>query len=119
MELLEVLEVLGSQFESIYIVLDAIDESTPRNDLLRVIRDLATDARFSTIKLLATSREYVDIEQVMSGISAPISMRNPLLDADIKLYLGAKLRSHPKLKRWPVDLQAEVLNVLSEKAEGM
>lgn len=103
-DLLRSLEAIVEAFDSIYLVLDAIDESTERAELFTVVRDLATDARFEKVHVIATSREYIDIEKVMYGISAPVSMRNPLLDEDIKLYIQSQLHTHPRLSLWPSHL---------------
>lgn len=118
-DLLYLLEELVKSFDRVYIILDAIDESMPRTDLLKVLRDLITDQRFSKTRVLATSREYLDIEESMSGISTPISMSNPLLDEDIRLFVQAQLRTHPKLRLWPASAQDEALEALSTKAKGM
>lgn len=117
--LLSVLETILQEFDYVYVILDAIDESTPRTDLLQVLQNLIIDLRFSKICTLATSREYIDIEEMMEGISVPISMRNPLLDEDIRLFVGSQLGSHPKLKRWPASVRGQVLEALSKKAKGM
>ncbi|KAH7126132.1 hypothetical protein EDB81DRAFT_730543 [Dactylonectria macrodidyma] len=117
--LLNVLESILQAFDCVYVILDAIDESLPRTHLLRVLRDLITDPKFSKIRILTTSREYVDIEEVMEEISVPISMRNPLLDEDIRLFIESQLRIHPKLKRWPATVRDKTLKVLSTKAKGM
>lgn len=117
--LLNVLEAILHAFDCVYVILDAIDESIPRTDLLQVLQNLITDLRFSKIQTLATSREYIDIEEVMKGISVPISMRNPLLDEDIRLFVESQLRTHPKLKRWPASVRDQALEALSTKAKGM
>ncbi|KAH7009774.1 hypothetical protein EDB80DRAFT_610302, partial [Ilyonectria destructans] len=117
--LLSVLEAILQEFDCVYAILDAIDESIPRTDLLQVLQNLITNSRFSKIRTLATSREYIDIEEVMKGISVPISMRNPLLDEDIRLFVDSQLRTHPKLKRWPASVRDEALEALSTKAKGM
>ncbi|OIW22523.1 hypothetical protein CONLIGDRAFT_606829 [Coniochaeta ligniaria NRRL 30616] len=119
MDLLCVLEEILGAFDCVYIVLDAIDESMPRADLLKVLRDLITDPRFWKVRVLATSREYIDIEESMKGISAPISMRNPLLDEDIRLFVQAQLNTHPKLRLWQASVRDEALEALSTKAKGM
>ncbi|KUJ12400.1 uncharacterized protein LY89DRAFT_785768 [Mollisia scopiformis] len=118
-DLLRVLEGVLEAFDSVYLVIDAIDESMPRDDLLAVLRDLTTDSRFRKIQLLATSRQYIDIEQVMETISAPVSMTNPLLDADIKLYVQARLDANSRFRHWPRSLLDDVLEVVSTKAKGM
>lgn len=117
--LLDVLEEVMDDFDKVYVFLDAVDESMPREDLLRVLRDFATDSRFEKVRILATSREYIDIETVMIEISAPISMRNPLLDQDIAIFVQSQLAKHPKLSRWPVEIREQVLEALATKAKGM
>ncbi|KAH6884219.1 hypothetical protein B0T10DRAFT_609019 [Thelonectria olida] len=117
--LLKALEAIAMAFDTIYVVIDAMDESVSRGDLLVIVRDLVTDARFRKFRVLATSREYLDIEATMSNISTSISMRNPFLDEDIRLYVQSQLRAHPKLKKWPHLLQDEVLQALANKAKGM
>ncbi len=119
-DLLSVIEAILEDFNKIYFVIDAIDESLrPRDELLNVLRDLASDPRFEKIKLLATSREYNDIKKTMEPISAPISMMNHLLGEDIRLYTQSQLNSNHKFKHWPSDLLAEVLDSLSTNAKGM
>jgi len=118
-DLLNLLEIVAKPFEYVYIMLDAIDESMPRSDLLKVLRDIITDPRFGKIRVLATSREYIDIEEAMKEIAAPISMRNPLLDEDIRVFVQAQLRMHPKLSRWPPSVRDEALEALSAGAKGM
>ncbi|KAF7542440.1 hypothetical protein G7Z17_g11566 [Cylindrodendrum hubeiense] len=86
-DLLRSLEAIVEEFDSVYLVVDAVDESRERADLLKVLRDLVTDVTFQKVRVIVTSREYLDIEKVMDGISAPVSMRNPLLDEDIRLFL--------------------------------
>ncbi|KAK1993839.1 hypothetical protein LX36DRAFT_585550 [Colletotrichum falcatum] len=63
--LLSALEAALAPFERVFISIDAIDESKPRGELLRAIRDLTTDHRFAKVRVLATSREYLDIETAM------------------------------------------------------
>jgi hypothetical protein len=77
------------------------------------------DARFHKVQLLATSRRYIDIENNMQEISIPVSMSNPLVDEDIRLYVRAKVDTNPKLKRWPLHLKDEVVEALSNGAKGM
>ncbi len=117
--LLHALEKVLRGFNRVFVLVDAVDESLQRENILRVLRDLATDPRFENLRLLATSREYIDIEDVMLEISTPISMRNHLLDHDIALYVRSKLATHRKLRRWPDQIREEVFEVLSTKANGM
>lgn len=117
--LLLALEKVVQAFDRIFILVDAVDESLDRENLLRVLQDLGADARFENLRMLVTSREYIDIEDAVRDISTPVSMRNPLVDEDITLYVQSKLNSHPRLKRWPSQTRKEVLEALSTQANGM
>lgn len=116
--LIAVGEVL-EEFDCTYLVIDALDESIPRNDLLQVLRALATDPKFQKVQLLASSREYIDIEKAMGEFSIPVSMANPSVEEDIRLHVRASLKSNYKFKRWPQELLDEVEDALSKGAQGM
>lgn len=118
-DLLLALEEALQGFDIAYVNLDAADESKPREDLLRVLRDLATDARFSKIRCLVTSREYIDIEQSLKPNSVPISMSNNLVDEDIRRYAHSVLHSRPKFQRWPADLRVDVEEAIVNGSKGM
>ncbi|KAF5676489.1 hypothetical protein FCIRC_7048 [Fusarium circinatum] len=118
-ELLDALEVILKVFSCAYIVIDAVDESDPRDELLKVIHTLVTDQRFSNLQILVTSREYIDIEQVMVKVSVSVPMANELVEQDIRLHVQSVLRSNPKLRCWPDDLLIEVEDAVSTKSKGM
>ncbi|KAH6714963.1 vegetative incompatibility protein het-e-1 [Leptodontidium sp. MPI-SDFR-AT-0119] len=117
-ELENALEAVLERFKMIYIVIDAVDESTPRSEMLAVIATIAVDIRFRKIKVLVTSREYFDIERKFSGISEAISMSNLLVEEDIKLFVHSRLLAGP-LKRRFRHLLNRIECVLVAKAQGM
>ena len=120
--LVTLLNALGEvlqNFEIAYVIVDAIDESDPREDLLKVFRDLATDLRFAKIQLLASSREYIDIERIMEDFSVSLSMANDFVQEDIKTVVRHNIESNPKFTRWPQDLLGEVEDAVSIGARGM
>ncbi|KAK4226576.1 hypothetical protein QBC38DRAFT_456116 [Podospora fimiseda] len=109
-----------SDLEGVFLVIDALDESQDRHNLLKTVRDLVSDSRFNKIHMLTTSREYLDIEETMSPISEPLSMSdNESVQADIRHYVTAKISSHPKFQGWSSTLRAEVEVALSAGAKGM
>jgi hypothetical protein len=118
-DLLQALAVALDSFDQVFLVVDAIDESIPRDNLLKVLRDFITDPRFEKIRLLASSRQYIDIEQVMDNISTPLSMTNPLLDEDIRLYIQARVDKNSRMQRWPDQLRDVAKEALSARAKGM
>lgn len=117
-ELENVLEVLLEKLKVFYLVIDAVDESMPRTDMLNLVRTLAVDKRFQKLRILATSRQYFDIERVFSGISINISMSNSLVDADIRWFVRDRLVSSHRLRRWQ-QFHAEIETALVAKAQGM
>lgn len=118
-ELLDILHSVLSGQGTIFTIIDAVDESRPRANLLKVIQDLMTDARFQKIQLLVTSREETNIETTMAKISDPISMSNPLVEADIKVYISRRIQAELRFQRWPRRLQDDVEDSLSKGAKGM
>ncbi|KAG9498599.1 hypothetical protein J7337_009407 [Fusarium musae] len=117
-DLEQVLEITLQKLDSLYIVIDAVDESTPREELLSLIETMTVDERFEKIRILATSRQYFDIEQSLGEISETISMSNTMVDADIRRFVHARLRSSHRLKRWH-DRFDEIEDILAAMAQGM
>lgn len=121
-DLPRLLQILGEAlhgFERVYVGIDALDESESRANLLALLERLTIETRFAKIQLFATSREYEDIRRKMSSISQPLSMSNPFVEADIRLYVAAKIRENPRFHCWPENLRTEVEDVLSTGAKGM
>ena len=118
-DLLNALEDILDAFEITYVIVDALDESNPREDLLKVFRDFITDSRFRKLQLLASSREYFGIERVMGEFSVSVSMANPFVEEDIRLHVRSILQSNPKFRRWTQELLAEVEDAVSKGAKGM
>ncbi|KAL2154631.1 hypothetical protein VTH82DRAFT_3307 [Thermothelomyces myriococcoides] len=117
--LVQALERTLQAFDRVFILIDALDESLERENLLDTLRTLAVDDRFQNLRLLATSRNYMDIEDTMVEISKPIAMTNWLVNQDIAVYVRSKLENHPKLKRWPKQLKDDVFDALTTSAKGM
>ena len=46
-------------------------------------------------------------------------MSNPYVEEDIRTYVTAKIKGHPKFQRWPLSLQTEVQEALAVGAKGM
>ena len=118
-DLLMALENVVDRFEVTYLIVDAIDESNPREDLLKIFRDIITDPRFKKLQLLASSREYIDIEEVMEELSVSVSMANPFVEEDIRLCVRSTMQSDPKFEHWPQTLLDEAENAVSTGARGM
>lgn len=118
-DLLDALASILSRFEVVYILVDAVDESNPREDLLTVLRDLVTEPRFKKLQTVASSREYIDIERIMADFSVSVPMNNPYVELDIRRHVQSILQRCPQFGRWPSDLLHEVEQTVVTGAEGM
>lgn len=117
-ELENALEVVLERLDVLYVVIDAVDESSPRDDLLRLIATMVFDQRFQKVKILATSRPYLEIELVFSGISKSISMSNPWVTADIRQMVRSRLATSYRLKRW-LHFHKDIEDTLVDRSAGM
>ncbi|KAH6624038.1 hypothetical protein B0J18DRAFT_166753 [Chaetomium sp. MPI-SDFR-AT-0129] len=116
--LLDCLEAVLGQFRRAYIVLDAVDESSPRQKLLKLLVALGSEQRFSALRLAVTSREYADVESSFQGVSIPLGMDNPGVREDIATFTDSSLKDDP-YKRWPADLRGKVATAVNAKSHGM
>jgi hypothetical protein len=113
------LSVVLRKFDHVYLVLDALDESLNRQNLMGIIAKIATDDGFRKIRLMALSRKEIDIERALEDISIGISLSNSCIDEDIRLYIQNRLQHSRKLRRWPKALKIEIGMALVKGAKGM
>lgn len=118
-ELLHASKILLQGLDIVYLVIDAIDECNTRADLLDALTIMLTDPEFNKIRLLSTSRDYIDIRSRLEPLSFSLPMSNSLVDEDIRVYVTAELQSNPRLSRWPPALADDILESLVEGAKGM
>jgi hypothetical protein len=117
-DLLDVLEAVLQSFTVAFVVVDAIDESMPRTELVRVLSVLASEPRFSKLRLAITSREYVDIEAAFKSRFISVSMSNRGVWDDIQNYVTSTLRNEHR-EGWDQALKTEVADRVYQKAGGM
>ena len=130
-QLTNALATLLGEIGMVYIIVDAIDECNIQSDVravdapgmrmefLQLLLTLLTQPEYAKIKIIATSRNYVDIEEIRRPLSAPVSMSNPLVDEDIRTYVNTQLQTNNRFKRWPLPLLKEIEDALVEGAKGM
>lgn len=118
-ELVVALGAVLRNYHRVYLVIDALDESLERHRILNLLVGILDDHLFDKLQVLATSRKEVDIERALLNLSADISLSNPYMDEDIRLYIQNTLRAHHKFSRWPEELQKEIETALVKGAKGM
>ncbi|KAI0126172.1 hypothetical protein BJ170DRAFT_597396 [Xylariales sp. AK1849] len=111
------LHAILEKMETVYFLVDAVDESRPRQELLLLLEDLATDSRFQRLRILATSRRYLEIESVLSRLTVPVSMSNTEVDQDIRKFVSSELNR--RCTGWRATYKPSILDRLVENAQGM
>jgi hypothetical protein len=118
-QLVNVLAAVVQNFPFIYLVIDALDESSEREKIMTLLLKISEDERFERLQILATSRREVDIERILLTKTTNLSLSNRYVDDDIELYIRSCLRGDTKLARLPEELKAEITIALVDGAEGI
>ena len=125
--LIEMLTVQESP--PIYLIIDALDECpdasevpSPRNRILRLLKELA-DLHLPSVRICVTSRPEFDIRDFLDPLT---SRRVSLHDQsgqkqDIADYVRSVVYSdsEPYMRRWRKDDKEHVIETLSGRADGM
>ncbi|KAF6801238.1 ankyrin [Colletotrichum sojae] len=117
-QLSDVFNKLFSQCSNIFIVIDALDECSPTDDLaievVNVVQALANNVR-----LLITSRTLTNFESAFREV-ARIDIAAQ--DQDVRLYLETKIPERSRLAkhiRADPKLQDDIIGSITESAQGM
>ncbi|KAA6409051.1 MAG: vegetative incompatibility het-e-1 [Lasallia pustulata] len=121
--LLTVLKEVVEGFDETYIVLDALDECSDREELLECIEEIQ-GWKLRQFHMLVTSRWLIDIKESLEPLTEPrgrICIQSALVNADIRTYVHEKLQNDRCLKRWSSkpEVQEEIETALMQKADGM
>jgi hypothetical protein len=112
-----------------YIIIDALDESpntsgipSPRERVLQLVKELV-ELRLPHLHVCVTSRPEIDIRDILEPLT---SRRVSLHDQsgqkeDIVEYVKSVVysNSEPIMRRWRTEDKELVIEVLSERADGM
>ena len=112
-----------------YLIIDALDESpnssgipSPRERVLQLLKELV-ELRLPNLHICVTSRPEIDIRDVIE----PLTLRRVSLHdqsgqkTDIVEYVKSVVysNSEPIMRRWRAEDKELVVEVLSERADGM
>ena len=110
----------------VYLIVDALDECpdtsipSPRSEVLNLIEELIK-SEISNLHVCVTSRPETDIREFLD----PLVLCNVSLDdergqkRDIEEYIKSVINTNRKSKRWKAADRQLVIDVLTEKADGM
>lgn len=121
-ELESILIEVTRSFRTIYLMLDALDESPEENDarntMLEHLEKLTS--KVSSIKIFATSRELRDIRQAMDTIKIQsVKIEAAAVDDDIVRYVSRHLESDRRLSRLSDETKARIKSAFAENSDGM
>jgi NACHT domain len=111
----------------VYLIVDGLDEcpsspalSSPREKVLSLLVGLI-EARLTNLRICVTSRPETDIKSVLE----PVSFRSISLHdesgqkEDIENYVGRVVNTNKNMRRWTPEHKQLVIDVLTERADGM
>ena len=111
----------------VYIIVDALDECpnnsgmpTPREEVLDLVEDLVS-LRVPNLHICVTSRPEIDIQTALESLtSLCVSLHNQTgQKKDIEDYVISIVYSDKKIQRWREEDRKLVIEMLSERADGM
>ena len=110
-----------------YLIIDALDESpntsgieSPRDRVLHLMKGLV-ELRLPNLHICVTSRPEIDIRDVLEPLtSCRISLHDQTgQKEDIEDYVKSVVYSSSNMRRWRLKDKELVIEVLSERADGM
>jgi Cdc6-like AAA superfamily ATPase len=112
-----------SEFVDVYIVLDALDESEKRPQLMETLREIS-EWQEGSLHILLTSRKERDIEDTLELLIDRhfiISLRTGVVDNDIRIYVQYRLSVEKNLRKWYNDqaMREEISSALMKRSKGM
>ena len=123
--LVDVLNVPGQA--PIFLIVDALNECpntsvipSPREEVLMLLEDLI-NSQLPNLRICVTSRAEIDIKPVLE----PLTFRSVSLHdergqkEDIENYIKSVVNTNRKMQRWKAELKQLVIDVLTERADGM
>ncbi|KAI3570622.1 hypothetical protein IWW34DRAFT_825064 [Fusarium oxysporum f. sp. albedinis] len=108
----------------IFLVLDALDESTTRVELLEWMKDVISTPELGHVRLIATGRPEAEFQREIPHL---IGKENCLLldkdsiNTDIRSYVMARLEQSPEFAKWAScpSVLKQIRNEIGGKPDGM
>jgi hypothetical protein len=121
----DVLRVPGQA--PIFLVVDALDEcpntsslSSPREAVLSLLEDLI-DSQLTNLRICVTSRPETDIKPILEPLtfhSVSLHDEHGQIE-DLENYIKSVVNSNRNMRRWRPEHKQLVIDVLTERADGM
>ena len=111
----------------VYLVIDALDEcpntsalSSPRLEVLTLLENFV-DLQPPNLRICVTSRPEADIKHILEPLTfRSVSLHDePGQKEDIEKYIKSVVNTNRNMRRWRPEHRELVINVLTERADGM
>jgi len=111
----------------IFLIVDALDEcpntpalSSPRKEVLILIKDLVS-SQLPNLRICVTSRPETDIQVILEHLALhSVSLHNELGQKDdMQNYIESIVNTNENMKNWSPEHKQLVIDVLTERADGM
>ena len=106
-------------FRRVYIVIDALDECTEREDLLHFINQIVNQKAQNASVLVASRREQDFVTELEGITTRSLCVQDARTEDDIRLFIQNRLVEDPKLKKRPDSVKREIEQSLVAGAHGM
>ncbi|EIM82246.1 uncharacterized protein STEHIDRAFT_160801 [Stereum hirsutum FP-91666 SS1] len=103
---------------SVYIVIDALDECSERNNLMALIEEI-TQWNLDNIHMLLTSRKEEDLNRLLMPLSAEVTLESSIVDRDIAFHIRAVLQNDRDFSKWQPPQKLEIETRVTSGAHGM
>ena len=106
----------------VYIVLDALDESTTRGELISWIKDMASRPELGHVQLLCTGRaesEFLRDLPLLVGEQNCLSLDKQAVNTDIRSYVEAQLSRRRNFQPLSPRLLEQIRTKVGDGADGM
>ena len=119
-DLRETFDLMVEELDGLYLIIDALDESTEQPSLLSWLTEFFR-GHYNHLHLIVTSRPEAMIWQYLGNISKAyqVEMQSLVIDPDIRIFVDYQLNQHPELRDMPLQLKEEVAEQLISRAGGM
>lgn len=112
--LLFTLQWISTTYESVYVIIDGLDECDKRKPIINQLSKLVTNV----INLFVTSRPETDIEKAFEG-RPNMTMDDEHLQQDITAHVKWTLENDEDFADIAVQLKEEIAQKLQQKNAGM
>jgi len=111
----------------IFLVVDALDEcpntsplSSPREEVLTLLEDLI-DSQLPNLRICVTSRPEADIKPILEPLTFhSVSLQNEDGQMkDLENFIKSVVNTNRIMRRWRPEHKQLVIDVLTERADGM